>query len=213
MAAHLARRCLIEAAGTAFLAHAIARVSQSPFNGFEQALMVGLTLALLIHGCGRSSGAHFNPVVTVLLNVERLGWRGLGSRHGWMETLGYALAQCLGAVLALRLDPAAPIPGGFGGANVAPELAYTVVLLSLVHVWNREGKICPFAQPLAGVVLGAGVAVLVMLGRPVGAGLYNPAIGVGLMCQGISGVPLMLLAQVGALGIALMLFRSKASES
>jgi aquaporin Z len=65
MTTHLFRRCLIEAAGTAFLAHAIARASHASFNGFQQALLVGLTLALLIHACGRTSGAHFNPAVTL----------------------------------------------------------------------------------------------------------------------------------------------------
>lgn len=211
MTTHLFRRCLIEAGGTAFLAHTIARASHSSFNGFQQALLVGLTLAMLIHACGRTSGAHFNPAVTLLLNLERWGWKGLARRPGWIETLSYGLAQCLGALLALWLDPVAGLTQGFGVANTMPELLYTFVLLSLVHVWSREGRICPFAQPLAGVVLGAGVAALVMLGGLVGAGIYNPAIAVALIAQGIGGVPLMLIAQAGALGIALLIFVGKAS--
>jgi aquaporin Z len=212
MTINLFRRCLIEAAGTAFLAHAIARASHASFNGFQQALLVGLTLALLIHACGRTSGAHFNPAVTLLLNVERWGWKGLARRPWWIETLSYGLAQCLGAVLALRLDPVAGLTQGFNVANTMPELAYTFVLLSLVHVWSREGKICPFAQPLAGVVLGAGVAVLVMLGGLAGAGIYNPALALALIGQGIRGVPLLLIAQFVALGSALLLFICKDSD-
>jgi len=212
MNTRLFRCCLIEAAGTAFLAHAIARASHSSCNGFQQSLLVGLTLAMLIHLCGRTSGAHFNPAVTLLLNLERWGWKGLARRPGLIETLSYVFSQCLGALLVMRLDPVGGLSQGFGLANTIPELLYTFVLLSLVHVWSLEGRICPFAQPLAGVVLGAGVAALVMLGGLVGAGIYNPAIAVALIAQGISGVPLMLISQAAALGFALLIFVGKASD-
>jgi len=112
----------------------------------------------------------------------------------------------------MRLDPGGGLSRGFGLANTMPELLYTFELLSLVHVWSLEGRICPFAQPLAGVVLGAGVAALVMLGGLVGAGIYNPAIAVALIAQGISGVPLMLISQAAALGFALLIFVGKASD-
>ena len=101
----LTGRCLVEALATGFLSFAISRVSHSNHNEFEQAIVIGLTLALLIHLCGRLSGAHFNPLVSFMLNRQRFGRGAWTSRLFWRETLCYSGAQCVGAVIGFRLDP------------------------------------------------------------------------------------------------------------
>ena len=63
------QRTALEAFGTGFLAFTVGRLGSSEFNGFEQAIVIGLCLALLIHLIGRATGAHFNPAVTLLLNA------------------------------------------------------------------------------------------------------------------------------------------------
>ena len=205
----LARRAVLEAIGTATLAFAIVRLGHSGFGPFEQAWAIGLTLCLLIHLFGRLCGAHFNPAVTLLLNQQRFGWRGLLHGQGMRETAVYWLAQVLAAVAVFRLDPLATVPPPFNGAGVVPELIFSAALFGLILVWSREGKICPFAQPLSGVVIGLALVVLVVLGGLSGSGLYNPAIAAGLISQGGRGVLPMIGAQLLAVLLVLWLqFRS-----
>lgn len=198
-------RCLVEALATGFLAFAISRVSHSNHNDFEQAIVIGLTLAMLIHLCGRFSGAHFNPIVSLMLNGHRFGRGAWGSRLFWRETLGYSVAQCAGAVVGFRLDP--PLESGavFSNSAFAPELCFSFALLTLILTWSREGRVCPFSQPLSGVVIGMGLSGLIVLGGLTECGVYNPAISLALITEGAHGVPLLIFAQGLALGLLLLL--------
>jgi glycerol uptake facilitator-like aquaporin len=198
-------RCLVEALATGFLSFAISSISHSNHNDFEQAIVIGLTLALLIHLCGRFSGAHFNPLVSFMLNGQRFGRGAWSSRVFWRETMGYSVAQCVGAVVGFRLDP--PVETGvvFSNAAFAPELCFSVALLALVLTWSREGRVCPFSQPLSGVVIGMGLSGLVVLGGLTECGVYNPAISVALMTEGAHGIPLLIMAQGLALGLLVVL--------
>lgn len=200
----LFRRALLEAIGTATLAFAIVRVGHSGWTAFDQAWAIGLTLCLLIHLFGRLCGAHFNPAVTLLLNQQRFGWPGLVQGQGLRETGAYWLAQVLAAVAVFGLDPVATAPPPFNTAGVVPELILSAALFALILVWSHEGKLCPFAQPLSGVVIGLGLVALVLLGGLSGSGLYNPAIAAGLISQGGRGVLPMVGAQLLA---ALLLMR------
>lgn len=213
MSASLLQRSLLEAGGTALLGYSIARAAHASLDGFQQAWLIGLTVCLLVHTCGRISGAHFNPAVTLLLHQQRYGWRGLLRRDGACETLSYAVAQIAGALLAFRLDPWLPPPAtGFSPEAFVPELIFSFVLLVLIQAWSREGRICPFAQPLAGVVIGTGLVALVLLGGLTGSGIYNPAIALAMLwARGIAGVGPLIVAQLLAVLLVLLLgawFRS-----
>jgi len=211
MSINLARRVLMEAVGTATLAFAISRLSHSTYSPAAQACGIGLSLCLLIHLFGRLSGAHFNPAVTLLLNQQRFGWRGLVRGEGLAETLGYWVAQLVGGVLVLRLDPvgAGTTAPGLSPAGFLPELVFSAALYGLILVWSHEGKICPFAQPLSGVVIGLGLTALAMLGDLSNSGIYNPAIAAGLFSQGVDGIGPMLLAELLAV-LALISLRPDA---
>lgn len=205
MSASLLQRSLLEAAGTTLLGYSIASAGHAPLDGFEQAWLIGLTVCLLVHTCGRISGAHFNPAVTLLLHQRVHGWRGLLRGEGARETLGYVVAQIVGALVAFRLDPwMPPVATGFRAEAFLPELIFTSVLLVLIQAWSREGRICPFAQPLAGVVIGTGLVVLVLLGGLTGSGIYNPAIALAMAWgRGISGVLPLIAAQLLAVVLVL----------
>ena len=207
MAHNLLQRSVVEGAGTALLGFAIARAGHSGLDGFQQAWLIGLTLCLLIHTCGRLSGAHFNPAVTLLLQQQRVGWRGCLRGEAGRETLAYGLAQVIGALLAFRLDPWIPQTSQvFQATAFLPELVFSVVLLTLIQAWSREGKICPFAQPLAGVVLGLGLVALVLLGGLTGSGIYNPAIAVAMAVgRGAEGIGPLIGAQLLATVLVVVL--------
>jgi glycerol uptake facilitator-like aquaporin len=96
----LVRKALAESIGTAFLVMAvigsgIAASRLSPgdvgLQLFENATVTGAALVAIILGLGPVSGAHLNPVITLLD-------RALGGMR-WLETATYIGAQCTGAVV------------------------------------------------------------------------------------------------------------------
>ena len=89
---------------------------------FYHAVAVGLALAVLIALFARTSGAHFNPAVTLAL------WRRRSI--GGQTALPYIGAQVVGAVLASRLpwphsetDPPSPQRGVWPGAACLPNMS------------------------------------------------------------------------------------------
>ena len=210
MGSSLPLRLVCEALGTGAIAY-VARCAPLLASGpLAQALLIGLTVATLIHAFGRTSGAHFNPAVSLVLMLQQGGSR--------LELLAYSLAQLAGAVAAtLALAPAVPavavpavavpaagVPAAgtvpvalpFSATAFGPELVFTAALLGLIVVWAREGKLCPFSQPLSGVVIGAGLTVFVALAGLQGSGVLNPALSVAqALGQGPDRLPAQLLAQ------------------
>lgn len=208
----LAQRVLLEAIGTAVLAHTIALLGHSELSAVAQAGAIGLMLSLLIHLMGRFSGAHLNPAVTLLLNQQRFGWRGIGSGQGARETLAYWAAQITGGIAGFQLDRAAIAGPALGVDGWGPELLYSAMLYALILVWSREGRLCPFAQPLSGVVIGAGLAILGLVGGLSGSGLYNPAIAIGLISLGQKGAASLIVAQLLAVMLLIPIGRSWSVE-
>ena len=145
------QRAALEAFGTAFLAFTVGRLSGSDFNGLEQAVGIGLCLALLIHLMGRATGAHFNPAVTVALNAQRFGRSRLFSIDACREIFSYIAAQVLGATVGLALNPVDGPANAFGVQGLVPEFVFSLVLYALILRWSTEGRICPVAQPLSGL--------------------------------------------------------------
>ena len=198
------KRTLLEAFGTGFLAFTVGRLSSTEFNGFEQAVSIGLCLALLIHLLGRFSGAHFNPAVTLLLNHQRIGVKAFTTRAGLVEIGAYGSAQILGASIGLGFNPPGMAPDAVQLGGLTSELIFTVVLFALILRWSNEGKICPVAQPMAGLVIGAGLSLRVLLGGLTQSGIYNPAMAIAFGLHGTDRVGLVIVDHMLAVGLLLL---------
>ena len=207
------QRTALEAFGTGFLAFTVGRLGSSEFNGFEQAIVIGLCLAMLIHLMGRATGAHFNPAVTLLLNAQRFGRARLLSRGALRESVAYISAQLLGATVGLGLNPFDRPINDFALNAWLPEFVFSFVLFGLILRWSSEGRICPVAQPLSGLVIGSGLSVLVLLGGLTESGIYNPAMAIAFAVKGMGGSIIAIVDQFLAAGLMLLLLPSQPQSS
>lgn len=207
------QRTALEAFGTGFLAFTVGRLGSSEFNGFEQAIVIGLCLAMLIHLMGRATGAHFNPAVTLLLNAQRFGRARLLSRGALRESVAYISAQLLGATVGLGLNPFDRPINDFALDAWLPEFVFSFVLFGLILRWSSEGRICPVAQPLSGLVIGSGLSVLVLLGSLTESGIYNPAMAIAFAVKGMAGSIIAIVDQFLAAGLMLLLLTSQPQSS
>jgi aquaporin Z len=137
------------------------------------ALTFGLIVLAMIYAVGDASGCHLNPAVT-------LGF-AVASRFAWTRVGPYVLAQCAGACLAsgvLRVmfpdhpTLGATVPSGTPAQSWAMEFVLTlmlmVVILSVATGAKEKGL-------LAGVAVGAVIALEAMFGGPVPGASMNPA--------------------------------------
>ncbi|GIR24853.1 MAG: hypothetical protein CM15mP39_06640 [Synechococcus sp.] len=207
------QRTALEAFGTGFLAFTVGRLGSSEFNGFEQAIVIGLCLAMLIHLMGRATGAHFNPAVTLLLNAQRFGRARLLSPGALRESVAYISAQLLGATVGLGLNPFDRPINDFAFDAWLPEFVFSFVLFGLILRWSSEGRICPVAQPLSGLVIGSGLSVLVLLGSLTESGIYNPAMAIAFAVKGMAGSIIAIVDQFLAAGLMLLLLPSRPQSS
>lgn len=216
----IARRLTAEFLGTAGLLLAIVgsgirAAADGPQSAqlFQHAVIVGAALAALIVTFGSVSGAHFNPVVTL---VDAL-FGGLRAR----VAVGYVMAQLVGAVGGVILAnvlfglPAASIgtTDRTGLALAGSEIIATIGLLVVIFGVVRSGNVR--AVPAA---VGAWIAAAVYFTSS--ASFANPAVTLARVFTdsytGIApaAVPGFLVAQVagGMLAAALIgwLFRPDA---
>ena len=137
------------------------------------ALTFGLIVLAMIYTVGDVSGCHLNPAVTLGFFAAR--------RFEWRRVVPYILAQCVGAVLAslaLRvMFPAHPslgatLPAGTVLQSWVMEFVLTLMLMVVilsVSTGSKEKGI------LAGVAVGAVIALEAMFAGPVSGASMNPA--------------------------------------
>ena len=133
----------------------------------------GLVVLVLIQAFGPTSGAHFNPAVTV-------GFWAAG-RFAGRQVGPYVLVQLLGALagsLLVRLLADGPsalgatLPAHGAGPALAVETGLTfwlmLVILRVAHGSKEQGL-------LAGLTIGAMVGLAVLVGGPLSGASMNPA--------------------------------------
>jgi MIP family channel proteins len=132
----------------------------------------GLVVLVLIQAFGPTSGAHFNPAVTV-------GFWAAG-RFAGRQVGPYVLTQLLGAlagsglVRLLATGPSAlgaTLPAHGAGPALGVETGLTfwlmLVVLRVAHGSKEQGL-------LAGLTIGAMVGLEVLVGGPLSGGSMNP---------------------------------------
>jgi len=160
------------------------------------ALTFGLVVMAMIYAVGDISGAHLNPAVTIAFWVAK--------RLPAHQVPGYVISQCIGAlaasgfVLFLYPDHAtlgATLPSLSVGKAFAVEVVLTFLLMFViihVAVGAREVGL------MAGVAVGATVALAALFAGPATGASMNPArsLGPALMSGQVATLWLYLIAPV-----------------
>ena len=137
------------------------------------ALTFGLVVLAMIYTLGDVSGCHLNPAVTLGFCAAR--------RFGLRRAVPYILAQVAGAVLAnlaLRaMFPAHPtlgatLPAGTAVQSWVMEFVLTMMLMVVILSVSTGAK---EKGVLAGVAVGAVIALEAMFAGPVSGASMNPA--------------------------------------
>ncbi len=155
---NLARRIVAEGLGTLLLLTVVvgSGVMGARLAGGNDAiallgntLATGAALVVLIHVFGPISGAHFNPVVTLVTVLRR--------ELGAANALGYVIAQVIGAVLGVWLAHAMfaenvlqiSTHARSGWSQGLAELVATFGLLgTILAIWKHRREFTPAAVGL-----------------------------------------------------------------
>jgi aquaporin Z len=137
------------------------------------ALTFGLVVLAMIYAIGEVSGAHLNPAVTLAFFMAR--------RFPGKSVLPYVLSQTAGAFAASGAmrsifgnvaDLGTTLPAGLAMQSFALEILLTTFLVFVILCVATGSK----EQGLmAGIAIGATLALDAMFGGPISGGSMNPA--------------------------------------
>ncbi len=141
------------------------------------ALTFGLVIMVMIYAVGETSGAHFNPAVTVAF--------ALAGRFGWDRVPGYVAAQfaaALAAAFTLRVlfpdveSLGVTQPAGGVMQSFWLELLLTLGLMFVIlHVATGSKE----QGLMAGIAIGGTVGLEAMFAGPICGASMNPARSLG----------------------------------
>jgi glycerol uptake facilitator protein len=187
----LTRRVCSEIVGTALLVFVgagsvtalILLGDGKPFSGADLgfvALAFGFVVVACVYALGPISGSHINPAVTIAFAATR--------RFPWRDVPAYVAAQLVGATIGALLmwgmfgTRGTSLGTGFGMASfdestvswgsafLAEALAAGILVFVVLGAIDRHAP-----QAVAGLVIGLGLAAIVLVIGPVTAAATNPA--------------------------------------
>ncbi|KAH9288109.1 hypothetical protein KI387_032226, partial [Taxus chinensis] len=145
-------------------------------------LVWGLALMVLIYSLGHISGGHFNPAVTLAFATVR--------RFPLKDVIGYMVSQFVGSIsagFALRLllgeevQMAATVPKGSDMQSLLVEFLITFLLMFVICSVATDTRAI---GELAGLAVGATIAIAVITVGPISGASLNPARTVGSAVAG-----------------------------
>lgn len=137
------------------------------------AITFGLIVMAMIYTFGNSSGAHFNPAVTIGFWAAKL----LPKR----EVLPYVISQILGAFLATavlkllfpeNINLGSTIPSGSAAQSFILEIILTFFLMLVILSTSQGSKELGI---MAGLAIGSTVLLEAMFTGPISGASMNPA--------------------------------------
>jgi aquaporin NIP len=174
------RRCLAEAVGAFFLVFAgtgavvVNELSRGALGVLGVALVFGLIVTAMIYAIGRVSGAHMNPAISLAFCAT--------GRLPHADLLPYVAAQLAGATAAsgvLRMifwggvtNLGVTQPAGPALQSLFLELVMTALLMFVIMGTATDDKA---ESAMAGIAIGAVVALEAAFGGPVSGASMNPA--------------------------------------
>ena len=114
-------RSIIELLGTSILSITVINSTNSSLSIVEASIFIGLTLSFLIHLFGRISGAHFNPLVTLMFVQLHHGNYWYKKRSILVNSIIYILFQIVGASLVFLFYPLSDIETALTNVNLLSE--------------------------------------------------------------------------------------------
>ncbi len=136
-------------------------------------VLAGLTLLLFVYSVGHLSGANLNPAITI-------GAWSIG-KIKLEDAIGYLIAQCFGAALALAL-----ISATIGLPTITVSSDWMIGVAELIGAFFFAFGVAAViygkgSHHLSGVVVGGsllfGIALAALMGS---TGLLNPAVALGI---------------------------------
>jgi len=140
-------------------------------------LVFGLVVLALVNALGDASGAHLNPAVSIAFAAS--------GRFSWGRVPAYAAAQIVGGIaasLVLRLlfpldsTLGATIPSGSAQQSFILEVLLAWFLMLVILAVSDGAK---ERGPVAGITIGAVVALEALFAGPISGASMNPARSIG----------------------------------
>ncbi len=136
----------------------------------------GLSISVMVFVFAASSGAHFNPSVTLGL--------ALAKRFSWAKVLPYIIVQCAGGIVAILLLttilPATSTLGVTAPTVSAWQAVIWEAVLTGLLVFAVLSLVTSEAKPIAGsLIVGFAITTIVILGGATSGGSANLARSLG----------------------------------